>query len=106
MTAFTKWFFTFLTEKGIYQDESSDLLFGDKSDFLPNQQDAQEKNFIQLDYFLEFMGKVPPEYTDKIKSNFVMLDFHNADCKDYLKHLINGMMQQQGYEPIYKVKHA
>ena len=103
---FTEWFLTFLTEKGIYQDKDSDLLFGEPKDFLPNQQDAQDKNYIQLDYFLEFLEQLPPKITDVIKNNFVTLDFHNADCKDYLKHLINGMFVQMGYEPVYKVKHA
>jgi hypothetical protein len=103
---FTKWLFTFLTEKGIYQDENSDLLFGESTDFLPEQQDAQDKNFIQLDFFLEFMEQLPAGIQNSIKTNFVKLDFHNADCRDYLKHLINGMFKAQGHEPVYVVKHA
>lgn len=103
---FTNWLFTFLTEKGIYQNMDSDLLFGEPTDFLPEQQDAQDKNFIQLDYFMEFMGNIPAEIQNSIKTNFVKLDFHNADCRDYLKHLINGMFKATGHEPVYKVKHA
>ncbi len=91
------WFITFLTEKGFYRSEDSDLL-------LEGAVDKDVHIGLTLEMAVDFIVSTP--HAQAIKTNFVKLDFANADCLDYWKHITNAFMMEMGYEEQYQVKHA
>jgi len=88
-----KWFITFLTEKGFYNSEESDLL-------LEGAKDKEVHIGLTVEMMIDFIIATP--HAKSIKGNFVYMDFKNGDCLDYWKHLTNGMMIASGYDKQYE----
>ena len=92
MSALKNWFITFLTEKGFYSSEESELLL----------EDAKDKDMmIGLTVEMQVDFIIQSGYGQKVKDTFVKMDFLNGDCLDYWKHLTNGMMVASGYDKQY-----
>ncbi len=88
-----KWFITFLTEKGFYNSEESDLL-------IEGAKDKEIHIGLTVEMMVDFI--IGSGYAEPIKKTFVYMDFTNGDCLDYWKHLTNGMMVASGYEKQYE----
>ena len=73
--AFDTWLDAFVTEKGIDPEETFDVE-GDSG-----------TNTIPYGVIFEHMKIAPPNEQKAIKDKMVMLDFKNADIKDFLRHL-------------------
>jgi hypothetical protein len=98
---FRNWFFTFAIEKGWYTSTQSHLL-NDLS------QEVQDFNIgLDFEFFLDFVcNSLTTEQKNTMKSNFVRLDFANADCRDFLHHIINAVAKVNGMNEFYTVKFA
>lgn len=87
-----KWFITFLTEKGFYKSEQSDLL-------LEGAKDKDMMIGLTVEMMIDFICKHPQ--AGYIKEQYITLDFLNGDCLDLWKHHTNGFMLACGYDKQY-----
>ena len=92
---FYKWFTDFCYEKGWYTDGEDHLL----NDCPQEVQDYHINLIFEL--FALFLCSAPLEEKEKMNSTFVEIDFHGANCRAYLRNLINGFMSFMNKELPY-----
>ncbi len=76
---FEKWLDVFLEEKGI----NKNMIEIEHNEIL---------HFVEIEALTDFIKSLPIEHKRKIKNTFVMIDFKNGDCLDFLNHLAKGMV--------------
>ena len=82
MSAFDKWFETFLEEKNLPY-ESWEII--DKND---------TTHFIDSDVVIEAMKSASPDEKVSIKKIIIKIDFMNGDVNHFFKHLAAGIVNQ------------
>ena len=76
---FSKWLDTFVEEKGLDTDEILEV------------EGASGMNWIPLEVLLDAIKTTSRQEQIAIKAVIVKLDFINADCLDYFKHLAKAI---------------
>lgn len=78
---FSKWFETFLNEKGIRGDDPMTV------------QGPSGVNHMFYENVIEAIKRAPDHEQRQIKHNLVAIDFGNGDVRHYLRHLAQAIAQ-------------